>query len=183
MLWFIIAIPLCIIGSYVGFKRKALSNPFSVHAVENRKGNNFSVKKQLKIGVLSSLIPYLSFAAEFRVLLDSFWISNPYEMYQLLFISIILLILSSSLASIYTTYKSLNEGNPKWLGIPFVISGGLAICFFLSQTVYLIFYMNITRLSSIIIYFCWSFMSIWTVFLFCGATTFLLTALAVRKIY
>jgi hypothetical protein len=83
----------------------------------------------MTMGFIASLVPYLSFAAEYRVLLDSFWLSNPYDLYALLFVAIILLIISSGLASLFTTYQSLNKGNPKWWGIPFVIAGGLAICF------------------------------------------------------
>lgn len=104
-------------------------------------------------------------------------------MYLLLFLSMTVLMISSGVASVFVTYKSLNHGNPKWWGIPFIISAGVAACTMAAETIYLIIDMNITRLTSIVIYFCWSFMVVWLVFLFCGVSGFVITVIVVRKIY
>jgi hypothetical protein len=65
--------------------------------------------------------------------------SNRYDLYPLLVVASLLLVISSGLASLFTTYQSLNRGNPKWWGLPFATSFGLALCFVAAQTLYLIF--------------------------------------------
>lgn len=183
LLWLLAAIPLGAAGAFVGFKRTAIRNPFSFHAVEQKRKLEFGLAKQVATGFVASLVPYLSFGAEYRVLLDSFWMSNPYDFYPLLLVAVLLLLFSCGLASLYTIYQSLNRGNPKWWGLPFASSFGLALCFTAAQILYLVLEVGMTRVTSIVIYFCWSLISVWLMFLCCGACSFVFAVFMVRRIY
>jgi transmembrane 9 superfamily protein 2/4 len=62
VVWMVGAAPMGVIGGYIGFKRTAIKNPFSVHAVEQKREYGFSTMHQLAMGFLASLVPYFSFA-------------------------------------------------------------------------------------------------------------------------
>jgi hypothetical protein len=143
----------------------------------------FGRARQFVIGFLTSLIPYLCFAAEYHIFLDSFWLSTPYTHYLSQTLSLIFLLFSSSLASTYSTYKSLSRGNPKFWAIPWMVAAGVAFCLISAQIFYVVLETDIRRLSGLGIFVLRSVGAAWMVFLMVGAAGWVGCVVVVRRMY
>ena len=103
-------------------------------------------------------------------------------LFGFLWISLNVLIIVSSEVSIIVTYLCLCKGDYHWWWKSFFI-GGSSVIYIVGYSVYYFFYLNITRFSTMVIYFSAMTIISSVIFLICGSLSTLATYLFLIKIF
>ena len=181
-LWLFCSTPLVLIGSFLGTKQKKIKIPCRINPCPTTippKPWYFRIKYLIWI---TGLIPFAAIFIEFIYLMASLWRDQIYYLFGFLFIALIVLIITSSEVSIIVVYLCLCKGDYNWWWKSFFI-GGSPVIYIMGYSVYYFFYLNITRFSTMVIYF--SAMSIFSsvIFLICGGLSCIFTYIFLVKIY
>ena len=182
ILWLFCSTPLVLIGSFLGIKKKAIKTPCRINPCPTYVPNKpwyFRIKYLIWI---TGLIPFAAIFIEFIYLMASLWRDQIYYLFGFLWIALNVLIIVSSEVSIIVVYLCLCKGDYKWWWKSFFI-GGSPVIYIIGYSFYYFFYLNITRFSTMFIYF--GAMTIFSsvIFLICGSLSSLFTYVFLIKIY
>ena len=182
VLWLFCSTPLVLIGAFLGIKTKTIKTPCRVNPCPTyipSKPWYFRIKYLIWI---TGLISFAAIFIEFIYVMASLWRDQIYYLFGFLWISLNVLIIVSSEVSIIVVYLCLCKGDYLWWWKSFFI-GGSPVIYILGYSVYYFFYLNITRLSTMFIYF--GAMTIFSsaIFLICGSLSTLFTYIFLIKIY
>ena len=182
IIWLFCSTPLVLIGAFFGIKKKAIKTPCRVNPCPTYIPNKpwyFRIKYLVWI---TGLIPFAAIFIEFIYVMASLWRDQIYYLFGFLWVALNVLIIVSSEVSIIVVYLCLCKGDYKWWWKSFFIGGSTAI-YIIGYSVYYFFYLNITRLSTMFIYF--GAMTIFSsaIFLICGSLSTLFTFMFLIKIY
>ena len=181
-LWLFCSSPLVLIGAFLGTKKKRIKIPCRINPCPTtipKKPWYFRIKYLIWI---TGLIPFAAIFIEFIYLMASLWRDQIYYLFTFLWISLIVMIIISSEVSIIIVYLCLCKGDYNWWWKSFFI-GGSPVIYIIGYSFYYFFYLNITRFSTMVIYFC--AMSIFSsgIFLICGGLSTIITYFFLIKIY
>ena len=181
-LWFCFSIPLVLLGSLLGIKKKIIKFPCRINPCPTKipeKEWYFKIKYLIW---LTGLIPFAAIFIEFLNLMTSLWRNQIYYLFGFLFIALLVLIIVSSEISIIICFFCLCKGDYNWWWKSFFIGGSVSI-YTIIYSIYYFLYLNITRFSTFIIYF--SVMTIISsiIFLICGSISVIFTFIFLYKIY
>ena len=182
VLWLFCSTPLVLIGAFLGIKTKTIKTPCRVNPCPTyvpSKPWYFRIKYLIWI---TGLISFAAIFIEFIYVMASLWRDQIYYLFGFLWIALNVLIIVSSEVSIIVVYLCLCKGDYLWWWKSFFI-GGSPVIYILGYSVYYFFYLNITRLSTMFIYF--GAMTIFSsaIFLICGSLSTLFTYIFLIKIY
>ena len=182
VLWLFCSTPLVYIGAFLGIKTKARKTPCRVNPCPTYIPNKpwyFRIKYLIWV---TGLISFAAVFIEFIYVMASLWRDQIYYLFGFLLIALIVLIIVSSEVSIIVVYLCLCKGDYNWWWKSFFI-GGSPVLYILGYSVYYFFYLNITRLSTMFIYF--GAMTVFSsaIFLICGSLSTLFTYIFLIKIY
>ena len=181
-LWLFCSTPLVLIGSFFGMKKKRIKIPCRINPCPTtipQKPWYFRIKYLIWI---TGLIPFAAIFIEFIYLMASLWREQIYYLFGFLWLALNVIIIISSEVSIIVVYLCLCKGDYNWWWKSFFI-GGSPVIYIMGYSLYYFFYLNITRFSTMIIYFC--AMSIFSsvIFLICGGLSTVITYFFLIKIY
>ena len=181
-LWLFCSTPLVLIGSFFGMKRKRIKIPCRINPCPTtipKKPWYFRIKYLIWV---TGLIPFAAIFVEFIYLMASIWRAQIYYLFGFLWIALNVMIIISSEVAIIVVYLCLCKGDYNWWWKSFFI-GGSPVIYIMGYSVYYFFYLNITRFSTMVIYFCvMSFFSS-GIFLICGGLSTVFTYIFLIKIY
>ena len=182
LLWLCCSTPLVLIGAFFGMKQKVIKTPCRINSCPTFipcKPWYFRIKYIIWV---TGLIPFCAIFIEFIYVMASLWRDQIYFLFGFLWISLNVLIIVSSEVSIIVTYLCLCKGDYHWWWKSFFI-GGSSVIYIVGYSVYYFFYLNITRFSTMVIYFSAMTIISSVIFLICGSLSTLATYLFLIKIY
>ena len=114
LIWFIISIPLSVIGSILASKRPLLSVPVRTNQIPRQIPTQPWYLRTIPVMFISGIFPFGSIAVEMYFIYSSIWF-NKIFICLILFFCFILMILTSSLITIlmiyYTYVQKIINGN------------------------------------------------------------------------
>lgn len=182
MLWLCCSSPLVLIGAFIGIKQKTIKTPCRVNPFPNPIPNKPWFFRIKYLVILTGIFPFGAVFIEFLYIMASLWRYQIYFLFGFLWISLIVLIITSAEISIIVVYLCLCKGDYNWWWKCFFISGSPTIYIF-GSSVFYFFNLNIVRVSSFFIYFGAMTLISSVIFLICGAMGLLITFFFLTRIY
>ncbi|EMG48425.1 EMP70 Transmembrane 9 superfamily member 1 [Candida maltosa Xu316] len=182
VIWFIISIPLSVIGSILASKRPLLSVPVRTNQIPRQIPTQPWYLRTIPIMFISGIFPFGSIAVEMYFIYSSIWFSKIFYMFGFLFFCFLLMILTTSLITILMIYYTLCSENYKWQWKSLFVGGGCAIYVFI-HSFFLTGGEKFGGFSSFVLYTGYSTVISLLVFLCCGSVGFISSLIFVRLIY
>lgn len=182
VIWFVISIPLSIIGAILASKRPMISVPVRTNQIPRQIPPQPWYLRSLPLMLISGIFPFGSIAVEMYFIYSSLWFNRIYYMFGFLFFCFVLMILTTSLISVMTIYSTLCAENYQWQWKSLFIGGGCAIYVFL-HSLMLTGGESLGGLTSMVLYVGYSIVISLIVFLCTGAVGFISSFIFVRQIY
>lgn len=182
VIWFLISIPLSVVGSLLSFKRPLLTIPVKVNQIPRQIPTQPWYFKSISLSLISGIFPFGSIAVEMYFIYTSLWFNRIFYMFGFLFFCFVLMIMTTSLISVLMIYYLLCSENYKWHWKSMFIGGGCAIYVFL-HSLFLIGGQNLGNFTSIVLYIGYSVVISSFVFICCGSIGFISCFVFIRKIY
>ncbi|CCE87167.1 Piso0_005710 [Millerozyma farinosa CBS 7064] len=181
-LWFLVSLPLSVIGSILAAKRPLLSIPVRTNQIPRQIPSQPWYLRAFPAMIISGIFPFGSIAVEMYFIYSSLWFNRIFYMFGFLFFCFVLMILTTGLISVLMIYYTLCSENYKWQWKSYFIGGGCAIYIFLHSLLLAGSY-KLTGVTSIVLYVGYSVVASLLVFVNCGTIGFITSFFFVRKIY
>lgn len=181
-IWFLISIPLSVVGSILASKRKLLDVPVRTNQIPRQIPPQPWYLRTIPVMLISGVFPFGSIAVEMYFIYSSIWFNKIFYMFGFLFFCFLLMIVTTSLITVLMSYYTLCSENYKWHWKAFFVGGGCAVYVF----VHSLFLMNGEKLAgftSLVLYTGYSVVISSLVFLCCGSVGFVSALVFVRLIY
>ena len=182
ILWICCTFPLILIGSFFGFKSNHINIPCEINKIPSFIPEKPWYLHYRYITFLTGLIGFATIFIEFNYVMGALWRHQIYFLATFLGISIFLSIFVMGEMSILVVYYNLCYGDYNWWWKSFVIGASPVIYFVLYSIVYF-FYLRISTLSAMVIYFGIMGMISAMVILICGAVSVFFCMAFLNKIY
>lgn len=182
VIWFLISIPLSVVGSLLSFKQPLLSVPVKTNQIPRQIPHQQWYLRSLPLMLISGLFPFGSIAVEMYFIYTSLWFNRIFYMFGFLFFCFLLMVTTTSLISILMIYYLLCSENYKWHWKSVFVGGGCAIYVFL-HSMFLIAGQNLANFASVGLYVGYSVVISALVFICCGSIGFISSFMFIRKIY
>lgn len=182
VLWFLISIPLSVVGSILALKRPLLSVPVRTNQIPRQIPQQPWYLRTLPVMLIAGIFPFGLIAVEMYFIYLSLWFNRIFYMFGFLFFCFLLMVMTTSLISVMMIYYTLCSENYKWQWKSMFIGGGCAIYVFV-HSMFLTGGERLSGLTSIVLYVGYSVMVSFLVFLCCGFIGFASNLAFVRTIY
>ncbi|KAI5965689.1 TMN2 [Candida pseudojiufengensis] len=181
-IWFVVSIPLSVVGSILASKRPLLDIPVRTNQIPRQIPQQPWYLKLIPIMFISGIFPFGSIAVEMYFIYSSLWFNKIFYMFGFLFFCFLLMTLTTSLITILMIYYTLCSENYKWQWKSICIGGGCAIYVFI-HSIFLTGGEKLGGLTSFVLYIGYSIVISLLVFLCCSSIGFISSLLFVRTIY
>lgn len=183
LIWFVISVPLSVLGSIVALKfKRGLDKPVKTNQIPRQIPTQPFYLKLAVVSMIAGIFPFGSMAVEIYFIYSSIWFNRIYYMFGFLFFCFVLMTITCSLITVLMTYYTLCFENYKWQWRSFIISGSCAIYIFI-HSLFLIKLDRLSGFTSVILYLGYSFMASGLIFILCGSIGFLTSLFFIKKIY
>lgn len=182
-LWFCVSTPLVFIGAYLGFKRPAAENPVRTNQIPRQVPEQTLYTKTLPGVLMGGILPFGCIFIQLFFILNSIWAHQYYYFFGFLMVVYIILIITCSETTILLCYFHLCAEDYNWWWRSFFTSGFTAFYFFLYSIYYFSTKLEISDGTSTFLYFGYTSMITFILFLFTGTIGFLSCFWFVRIIY
>ena len=169
-LWIFCTFPLILIGSFFGFKSNKINIPFNINKIPSIIPSKPWYLHYRYITFLTGLIGFATIFIEFSYVMAALWRHQIYFLATFFWISSLLFIIVVGEMTIIVVYFNLCYGDYNWWWKSFIIGSSPVIYFILYSILYF-FYLRITRLSAMIVYFGLMGMISSMVILICGTVS------------
>lgn len=114
--------------------------------------------------------------------MSSIWFSRVYYMFGFLFLSYGILIVTCAAVTILMTYFQLCSESYHWWWRSFFTGGAISIYIFLNSTIYYVTKLKVAGISAIVLYFGYSLLLSFLIFILAGTIGFFASYWFVRKV-
>eukprot|EP00727_Mastigamoeba_balamuthi_P004264 m51a1_g13835 putative transmembrane 9 superfamily member 4-like (637) ;mRNA; r:508119-510590 len=182
-LWFCISLPLVFFGSYLAFRKPAISAPVGTNQIPRQIPDQVWYMSPTLSVLMGGILPFGAVFIELYFILSAVWGHQMYYIFGFLFIVFLILVITCAEISIVMTYFQLCSEDYHWWWRSFLTSAASAFYMFLYSVFYFATKLTIRSFVSGLLYFGYTF--IFTVMFFCvtGYIGFWSTFYFVRKIY
>ena len=181
-LWIFCTLPLILIGSFFGYKSNRINIPFNINKIPSVIPSKPWYLRYRYISFLTGLAGFATIILEFNYVMGALWRHQIYFLATFFFTSFFLFIIVVGEMTIIVVYFNLCYGDYNWWWKSFIIGSSPVIYFILYSIVYF-FYMKITRLSAIIVYFGLMAMISAMVIFICGTVSVFFSMGFLNRIY
>ncbi|KAA8499520.1 Transmembrane 9 superfamily member 7 [Porphyridium purpureum] len=186
-LWFGLSVPMNVLGAYLGFRGKPVEFPTRTnHIPREIPPPPFGIAYKY-YALLSGLIPYGVVFVELAFILNSFWRSQIYYMFGLLFVVLVLLIVTCAEVGIVFVYMSLSSENYHWWWNAFGCCASSGVYVYLYSIVFLFQTVGVAKLGSHVVstitYLAYMTLVSFAFSLMCGFVGFQSSLIFVRRIF
>jgi len=151
-LWLGISIPLCFIGSYLGFKKSAPSQPVEVALISRAIPVQPWYMHPIVSIMMGGVLPFGAVFIELYFILSSIWLQKFYYLFGFLFIVFLILVITCSEITIVMCYFLLCSEDYNWWWRSFATGGATGLYTFLYSLFYLSTRLEITGFVSQLLY-------------------------------
>ncbi|ESN98841.1 hypothetical protein HELRODRAFT_186484 [Helobdella robusta] len=182
-LWFGISVPLTFIGAFFGFKKMTLQLPVKTNQIPRQIPTGSWYTHCISSVVMGGVLPFGCICIQLFFILNSIWGHQVYYMFGCLFVIFVILLIICSETAILLCYFQLCAEDYRWWWRAFLSSGSTAFYFFGYCAHYFFTKMESAGVLSAMLYFGYTFMLSFMLFLLTGTIGFLSCFWFVRKIY
>ncbi|CAF4062722.1 unnamed protein product [Rotaria magnacalcarata] len=165
-LWFCVSTPLVFLGVYRGFKNKPTEHPVRTNQIPRQVPDQAMCSRALPNIITGGILPFGCIFIQLFFILNSIWAHQYYYLFGFLLAVYIILILTCSETTILLCYFHLCAEDYHWWWRSFLTSGTTAAYFFLYSVYYFVSKLEISDGTSIFLYFGYTLMITFILFLF-----------------
>ena len=151
-LWVFCTFPLILIGSFFGFKSRKMDVPCPIYKIPSIIPNKPWYLRYRYITFVTGLVGFATIFIEFTYIMGALWRHQIYFLAFYLWIIFFLFIIVVGEMTIIVVFFNLCYGDYNWWWKSFIIGSSPVIYFVLYSILYF-FYLKVTRLSAMIVYF------------------------------
>jgi len=130
-MWFLISVPLSLGGSWMGFKRTSPKHAVKTNQIPRQiPAQAQTYLRPIPSTMMAAALPFLAIWVEVYFILSSIWQDRIYYMFGFLFLCFFLMIMTSALITVLTTYFVLCSEDYRWQWRAFYTSGSSGIYIF-----------------------------------------------------
>jgi transmembrane 9 superfamily protein 2/4 len=122
-IWFVISVPLSVVGSWYGFKQPAIEPPTRINQIPRQIPPVTRSLRPLPSLLLTGILPFCAIFVELYFIMTSLWTSKIYYMFGFLFICYGLMVLTSASTTILLVYFLLCAEDYRWQWRAFLGAG------------------------------------------------------------
>ena len=182
MLWLFCTFPLVLIGSFFGYKNNKMIFPFTVNKISSIIPSKPWYLRYRYITFLTGLFGFATIFIEFNYVMAAIWKHHIYFLAAFLWVSFTLFIIVVGEMTILVVYFNLCYGDYNWWWKSFIV-GSSPVIYFVAYSIYYFFYLRITRLSAMVIYFGMMGLISAMVIFICGTVSVFFSMGFLNKIY
>ncbi|EFJ35060.1 hypothetical protein SELMODRAFT_165859 [Selaginella moellendorffii] len=183
LLWFGISVPLVFLGSYLGYKKPAIEDPVRTNKIPRQIPEQAWYMRPLFSVLIGGILPFGAVFIELFFILTSIWLHQFYYIFGFLFIVFLILMVTCAEITIVLCYFQLCSEDYNWWWRAYFTSGSSAFYLFLYATFYFFTKLEITKVTSGILYFGYMAIISYCFFVFTGTIGFYACYWFVRTIY
>ena len=181
-LWIFCTFPLILIGSFFGFKGNIINIPCEINKIPSFIPEKPWYLHYRYITFLTGLIGFATIFIEFNYVMAALWKHQIYFLAAFLGISIFLFIVVMGEMSIVVVYYNLCYGDYNWWWKSFII-GASPVIYFVLYSIFYFFYLKISTIAAMVIYFGIMALISSMVILICGAVSVFFSMGFLHRIY
>ena len=152
ILWIFCTFPLILIGSFFGFKSRRMSVPCEINRIPSAIPDKPCYLHYKYITFVTGFIGFATIFIEFNYVMAALWRHQIYFMATFIWISFLLFVIVVGEMAILFVFLNLFRGDYNWAWKSFIM-GSSPVIYIVIYSVFYFFYLRITRLSSMIVYF------------------------------
>lgn len=185
--WFVISIPLTFLGSYFGYHKNASKE----EQYENLRVNEIPSKipelvwymRPVPSILAGGILPFGAVFMELVFIFSINWGKDFYFIFGLLFVVSIILVMTCAEIAIVMCYYQLCNGDYHWWWRSYLTAGTSSVYIFLYCVFHFFTKLKVLKLSSMILYFGYSFLLSFVFLLVTGTIGYYSCLVFVKKIY
>lgn len=151
-IWFVISIPLSVVGSWLGFRGPQIEAPVRTNQIPRQIPPCTTYLKPIPSMLIVGLLPFGAIFVELYFIMSSIWFSRIYYMFGFLFLCYGLMIVVCAAATILMTYFLLCAENYNWQWRSFLAAGMSGGYIFLNCLLYLLTKVKLEGLAGTVLY-------------------------------
>lgn len=182
-LWFCVSVPLTFIGSFFGFRKRAIEHPVRTNQIPRQIPEQSVYTQPIPGIIMGGVLPFGCIFIQLFFILNSLWSNQMYYMFGFLFLVFVILVITCSETTILLCYFHLCAEDYHWWWRSFLTSGFTAFYLFVYCIHYFVTKLNIEDAASTFLYFGYTLIMVYLFFLLTGTIGFFACFWFVRKIY
>ena len=152
ILWIFCTFPLILIGSFFGFKSRRMSVPCEINRIPSAIPDKPCYLHYKYITFVTGFIGFATIFIEFNYVMAALWRHQIYFMATFIWISFLLFVIVVGEMAILFVFLNLCRGDYNWAWKSFIMGSSPVIYIVIYSVIYF-FYLRISRISSMIVYF------------------------------
>ena len=152
ILWIFCTFPLILIGSFLGYKSRRINVPCDINRIPSGIPEKPCYLHYKYITFITGFIGFATIFIEFNYVMSALWRHQIYFMATFMWISFLLFVIVVGELAVLFVFLNLCKGDYNWAWKSFIMGGSPVIYIIIYSIVYF-FYLRISRLSSMIVYF------------------------------
>lgn len=183
LLWVCVATPLIAIGSFIGYKREAISVPTRTNQIARVVPEQHVTLKSNVTSLVIGGMPFSTICIEVYFIMGAIWMHQYYYLMGYLLACGVLLSITCALLSAVMCYLRLCAENHRWWWVSFTDTSTAGLWLFIYSLWYLMTKLQLVGLLPIAVYITYMGMISVAFGLFCGSVGFLTTFMFVKVMY
>jgi len=155
-LWFIISVPLCFTGSFIGFRKPRIEHPVRTNQIPRQIPDQVFYLRPIPSMLMGGVLPFGAIFIELYFIMNSIWGSKVYYLFGFAALVFIILTITCSEVTILLCYFHLCAEDYHWSWRAFFTSGASGFYIFLYSIMYYATRLQISSLTNTVIYFGWT---------------------------
>ncbi|KAJ3201418.1 hypothetical protein HDU82_008132 [Entophlyctis luteolus] len=182
-MWFLISLPLCIVGSYFGFKQPTIENPVKTNQIPRQVPTQPAYLNLWASAAMGGILPFGAIFIELYFIMNSIWFHHIYYVFGFLFLVFLILVITSSEVAILMCYFHLCSEDWRWPWRSFLTAGCSGVYIFLHSVVYFVRKLHVDNVASGFLYFGWSMVMSLLFVILTGSVGYISCLMFVRSIF
>ncbi|KAL3320725.1 hypothetical protein Ciccas_000594 [Cichlidogyrus casuarinus] len=182
-MWLCVSIPLCFVGSFLGFRRQPISVPLRTNQIPRQIPKQSFYSRFCVSTILSGSLPFACIFVQLYMVFSTLWGTEVYYMFGYMFVVFLVFVISTCEAAILMCYFQLCSEDYRWWWRSFMSVGSSALYLFFYAIHFFVGKIPATDSTSSFLYFAYVSIITWLFFLMTGTIGFMTCLAFVRKIY
>mmetsp|Transcript_2627 Transcript_2627/g.8786 ORF Transcript_2627/g.8786 Transcript_2627/m.8786 type:complete len:631 (+) Transcript_2627:50-1942(+) len=172
VMWFGISMPLVFLGSYFGYRRKNLDLPVRVNQIPRQVPEQVWYMRPAFSITVGGVLPFGAVFIELFFILSSIWLHQFYYVFGFLLLVFVILVITCAEITMVMCYFQLCAEDYHWWWRAFLTSGSSAGYMFAYSAFYFFTKLEMTKLTSVLLYFGYMFIGALVFFVLTGTIGF-----------
>eukprot|EP01057_Protomagalhaensia_wolfi_P003627 Protomagalhaensia_wolfi_Nauph_80__3626@NODE_3662_length_742_cov_4_954481_g2883_i0_p1_GENE_NODE_3662_length_742_cov_4_954481_g2883_i0NODE_3662_length_742_cov_4_954481_g2883_i0_p1_ORF_typecomplete_len197_score26_84EMP70/PF02990_16/7_8e64PIRT/PF15099_6/0_12Tetraspanin/PF00335_20/0_012Tetraspanin/PF00335_20/1_4e03_NODE_3662_length_742_cov_4_954481_g2883_i071592 len=167
----------------MGYRKPAIELPVRTNQIPRQIPPTPFFLRPMVMLAMGGILPYGAVFSELSFIMASVWQHKFYYLFGFLTLVVLILVITCAETSIVFTYFQLAAEDYRWWWRSYWVSAFSAVYYFLFCILYFFDSLEITSFTSTLLYFSYTALAAYTLFLLTGAVGFISTFWFVRAIY